>query len=119
MKKETKRKANQVIRCLCILYLFIQSTLSADIQNIQSFPFYKLMNPNPTQSLLNSVDFHPDKNLFCVTFSQNNALGLYQLNDDQEIVIFQTLKNPRAQLSSPQHAVFSRDGNSLVCCQLA
>jgi len=71
-------------------------------------------NPCPHYSLANSVDFHPKKNLFCVTYTHANRVALYKINDAGKPEIIQILSNPGAQLSEPQHAVFSPDGEKIV-----
>lgn len=73
------------------------------------FYLYTLINPCQEYSLINSVDFHPQKNLFCVTYTQGDKVILYE---DGKVV--QELKNPLAHLNRPQHALFSPDGNKLV-----
>lgn len=71
-------------------------------------------NPCQFYSLINSVDFHPKKNMFCVTYTNSNKIVLYKNNAAGMPYIVQTLSNPLANLSEPQHAVFSPDGEKIV-----
>lgn len=94
--------------------IFIHFGLSANLNQINPSPIQVIMNLNPHPSLVNSVDFHPTTNLFCVTFTQNNKIVLYRLDENDKANVFQVLQNPSSMLSCPQHAIFSRDGRSLV-----
>ena len=80
---------------------------------IQPSLFAILPNPYSEYTLINSVDFHPKRNLFCVTYTQTDKVILYNIVDDQ-LQVSQILSNVSAKLSSPQHAVFSPDGKKLV-----
>ena len=100
--------------CLFTLTVFIQLSLSADFSQINDPPIHLLMNKNPKASLVNSVDFHPKTNRFCVTFTQNNSIVIYQLDETDQVEVFQVLKKAHSKLSCPQHALFSQDGMSLV-----
>jgi WD40 repeat protein len=99
---------------LLIFNMFIQLSLSADLNQMSSSPIQVLSNTNSDPSLVNSVDFHPKKQLFCVTFTHNHSIVIYQLDESDEVTIFQTLQGPLSKLSHPQHALFSIDGESLV-----
>ena len=69
-----------------------------------------ISNPYPGQSFINSVDFHPEKNQFCVTYTHNSFLTIYQVDDIKGISFVQEIFMD----SCPQHAVYSRDGRNLV-----
>lgn len=99
---------------LFIFYILMKSVLSADLNLICQSPIQVIMNINSDPSMINSVDFHPNKNFFCVTFTHNDQIVFYQLDEVGYWKIFQVLKNPFSKLSCPQHALFSRDGCSLV-----
>lgn len=73
-----------------------------------------IANPNPNPSLVNSVDFHPTMNLFCATFTHNNQIAIYRIDEYNHVSLCQTLSNPQSQLNHPQHAIFSRDGRYLI-----
>lgn len=77
-------------------------------------PACVVTNPCPHYSLINSVDCHPKKNLFCVTYTQGNRVVIYKNSTFGVATIVQTLSNPLARLSDPQHAVFSPNGKKLV-----
>ena len=80
-----------------------------------SYPaIHLLQNKNSRPSLVNSVDFHPNKNLFCATFTHNDQIVIYHLNKSEQVKITQVLKIPHSKLSCPQHALFSEDGRSLI-----
>jgi WD40 repeat protein len=81
---------------------------------INPIPFAVLRNIDCQYSLINSVDFHPRENMFCVTYTHNNKISLYQIDEHHQPHIVQTLSNPVAQLSEPQHAAFSPDGKKIV-----
>lgn len=99
---------------LLIFSIFIQSEIRADLSQTNQPPIHVLMNANSDPSLVNSVDFHPTTNLFCVTFTQNHSVVIYQLDENDKVGIFQILQGAPSKLSCPQHALFSKDGRSLV-----
>lgn len=94
--------------------MFIRSLFGSDLNHIMSSPIQMLMNTNSRPSLINSVDFHPNSHLFCATFTHNNSVVIYQLDETNVATIFQVLKGPSTKLSYPQHALFSKDGRSLI-----
>lgn len=71
-------------------------------------------NDQNTWTLINSVSFHPKKNIFCVTFTQQHRLGLYQIGEKGDTIPIQMIQNPTANLEAPQHAIFSADGNDII-----
>jgi 6-phosphogluconolactonase (cycloisomerase 2 family) len=77
-------------------------------------PFAVVKNSLPNYTLINSVDFHPTENLFCVTYTQGNCIILYRIDPSGNVELVQTLKNPLALLSEPQHAIFSTDGKKII-----
>lgn len=97
--------------CLCINYAFFVNS-----HEFQIMPSPVSVNQNSGQySLINSVDFHPKENLFCVTYTLSDKVILYALDTEGRANMVQTLSNNRAsRLSKPQHAVFSPDGELLV-----
>lgn len=97
-----------------IVCIFFQSGLSANLDQIRPSPIDVLMNPYPNPSFVNSVDFHPEINQFCVTFTHNDSVVIYQLGEDHSVSVFQVLQNPLSKLSYPASALFSKDGRSLV-----
>lgn len=68
-----------------------------------------LSNDEADYSLINSVDFHPKESLFCATYTHNNKICIYKLENG--INLIQTI---RGLLKQPQHAVFSPDGQKLA-----
>jgi len=88
--------------------------LRASEVGINPSPVAMITNPCPDYSLINSVDFHPNKNLFCVTYTQGNRVVLYKIDAKGEPKLVQSLVNPGSELSDPQHAVFSPDGTRIV-----
>lgn len=93
-----------------IFFLFLTAYLSA----VELVPVDFISSPCPSYSIINSVDFHPHKNQFCVTFTHGNRVDIYELSSKGALDKLQTLSNPEAAFSNPQHAVFSTDGDSLV-----
>lgn len=77
----------------------------------QPLTFIKSNQTTPT--LINSVSFHPEQSLFCVTFTHHHQIGLYQIHPDKTVELVQMITNPDGLLSYPQNAVFSRDGRHL------
>ncbi len=77
-------------------------------------PIHFIPGNRSTATLINSVSFNSRKNLFCITFTHQHQVGLYQITDNDNIVKIQTFENPDAQLDHPQNAVFSPDGNHLL-----
>lgn len=76
-------------------------------------PVAALDNPCPRYSLINSVDFHPSQNRFCVTYTQCDRVVLYEVDSAGKLHAVQTLANPKSCLCKPQHAAFSPDGKKL------
>jgi DNA-binding beta-propeller fold protein YncE len=81
---------------------------------INPTPVTIVTNPCPLYSLINSVDFHPKKNLFCVTYTHGNRVVIYKIDAVGKSEMVQSLSNPIANLSEPQHAAFSPDGKKIV-----
>jgi|GEM_PF-727471 len=81
---------------------------------VLSSPISTTSNTNEEHSLINSVDFHPNKSLIVSTITYNDEVALYRVGDDHQMELAQKLQNPLASLSCPQHAVFTHDGNNLV-----
>jgi DNA-binding beta-propeller fold protein YncE len=99
---------------LFISLLFLQQTICADEVLANKMPIVMVYNPGPDYSLINSIDYHPHQPIFCVTYTHNNKVILYKINDEGRPKILQVLGNPLANLNQPQHAVFSPDGNKMV-----
>lgn len=99
---------------LFLISIFIRLSLTADLHQIDQTPMHIIKNSNSEPSMINSVDFHPSKNLFCATFTHNNQIVIYQLAEAGDLSVYQILQNPSAELDCPQHALFSKDGNSLL-----
>ncbi len=81
---------------------------------VAPIPLIVLPNDASTYSLINSVDFHPKENLCAVVYTHNNKITLYQIGEEGQLKIIQTLHNPSSRLDQPQHAAFSPNGNQLV-----
>ncbi len=81
---------------------------------VNPVPLIILPNHAPEYSLINSVDFHPQENLFCVVYTHNNKIVLYRIGSNGTLNAIQTLGNPTARLNLPQHAAFSPDGQQIV-----
>ncbi|NGX47171.1 MAG: hypothetical protein K1000chlam3_00543 [Chlamydiae bacterium] len=104
----------QYHKALFISLLFLQQVICANEILIDPVPTAMVCNPNPHYSLINSIDYHPKQPLFCVTYTHSNKVLLYEINGAGKPVIVQSLSNPLANLSEPQHAVFSPDGEKIV-----
>lgn len=81
---------------------------------VDHVPIAMEYNPGPYYSLLNSVDYHPRQNLFCIASTNNHEILIYKINAAEGFEMVQVLANPAARLSCPQHAVFSPDGEKIV-----
>lgn len=81
---------------------------------VDPIPESIILNPCPIYSLINSVSYHPDKNLFCATYTQGNKVVLYKQDISGKPRMIQMLNNPSAKLSQPQHAIFSNDGQKII-----
>src|SRR6185295_5096298 len=99
---------------LFICLFFLQQTIGANGILIDCVPVAMVNNPNPAYSLINSVDYHHKQQLFCVTYTHNHKVLLYTINAAGKPEVVQSLSNPLACLSHPQHAVFSPDGEKIV-----
>lgn len=97
-----------------ILFILLPFTLHLSAVSINPRPTATATNPCLQYSLVNSVDFHPKKNLFCVTYTHGNRVALYKIDAVGNPELIQILSNPEAQLSEPQHAVFSPDGEKII-----
>lgn len=113
MKNTTQNKRSFWIPLLIFLSGFSSYSLAEEM-NIASKPVTTIVNPCSKYSLINSVDFHPCQNLFCVTYTHGNRIDLYEISISGNISLVQTLINPKAKFSEPQHAIFSADGNAIV-----
>lgn len=96
------------------IFSFSHPSLLAMDALIGSKPLITLHSHTPHYSLINSVDCHPHKNLFCATYTHSNWVVIFKLNNSNSIEIVQSLHNPISGLSEPQHAAFSPDGKTLV-----
>lgn len=102
-----------VLGLLAIFWIFFDPVY-AEKMFIDPVPIAVIKNPCPKYTLINSVEFHPSENFFCATFTQGNRLVLYSIDGRGTIKIQQTLANPFASLSHPQHAVFSQHEEKLI-----
>lgn len=100
--------AKKIAQFLCLI-----CSQTADAL-VNQAPLIVLPNIDCQYSLINSVDFHSRENLFCVTYTHNNKVSLYQMDENHQFRTFQTLRNPSAKLSEPQHAVFSPTEEKMV-----
>lgn len=100
------------MRTLFLLFACLFGGLSAAQPHYK--PICTVVNPCKNYSLVNSVDFHPKEHLMCVTYTLGDRVVLYKMGKVGDLQIFQTLSNPEGQLSAPQHAVFTPDGETLV-----
>lgn len=64
--------------------------------------------------LINSVAFHPARDVVCATFSTKSTLVLYALDAAGRASVVQRIGGVASGLSNPQHAVFSADGRHIV-----
>lgn len=90
------------------------SSLCAGTLSIDPTPVSTIVNPNEHYTLINSIDFHPKENLFCVTYTQEHRIDLYTIDNSGKTTWVQSLNNPLAKLEQPQHAVFSPDGKRMI-----
>lgn len=77
-------------------------------------PVAVVKNPCPYYTMVNSVNFHPTNNLFCVVYTNGNRVDLYKLDASSQSETIQTLSNPLAKLCAPQHAIYSQDGEKII-----
>jgi WD40 repeat protein len=99
---------------ILILLQLSSSSVFSEETPINPQPLAVVKNALPNYTLINSVDFHPTENLFCVTYTQGNCIMLYKIDSNGDVTLIQTLKNPLARLSDPQHAIFSNDGKKII-----
>ena len=95
-----------------VIFIFILCAHPILLFSFQPLSSIETDKTSPT--LINSVSFHPNKNLFCVTFTHQHKVGLYKIDVDDSIKLVQMLENPHAIFSHPQNAIFSPDGKHLV-----
>lgn len=77
-------------------------------------PVTFISNPYSDHCFINSVDCHPNENLFCVTYTHVNKVVIYRYDLLGGIETMQVLENPTAKLSEPQHAIFTPDGEKMI-----
>lgn len=104
----------QYYKSLFLVLMFSFNGIYSKEVFIDSKPIDVIFNPCPDYTLINSVDFHPKQDLFCITCTHANQVLFYKTNLDGKVELVQRLKNPYAKLSAPQHAVFSPDGEKIV-----
>lgn len=80
----------------------------------ESRPIDCIKNNSWAYSLINSIAFHPDENLFCAAFSTVNQLINFKVDRFGQARVTQVMKNPDALLDGPQHVVFSADGQKII-----
>lgn len=114
LRENKDQFTEKLIKHLLICLLIFPWSLVAQLNLTSPSPFQILLNANAHPSLVNSVDFHPILNQFCITFTHNNCIAIYQLDEWGKATIFQLLEGKTSKLSYPQHALFSKDGRSLV-----
>lgn len=103
-----------MIILVCILLLSFQQMFSLEIADLNSPPVHIIYNDHLRPSLVNSVDFHPSSNKFCVTFTHNDRVVIYELDPEGIPKVFQTLSKAGSKLCKPQHALFSPDGHLII-----
>ncbi len=103
-------KANYAI----FFFVFLQQAICGKENLIDWSHTSVIHNQDTYYTLLNSVDFHPTQNIFCVTYSNINKIILYKIDSAGKPKKIQTLNGSVAELLSPQHAVFSSDGTKIV-----
>lgn len=64
-------------------------------------------------TLINSVAFHPNEDLFCAAFSSVNQLINFKIDRFGQARVHQVIKTTDALLDGPQHVVFSADGSKI------
>lgn len=99
---------------LVSFFYALSMCLNCPLISLEPVLCHVVMNSSQSPSLVNSIDFHPQQNLCCVTFTHNNKIEIYKIDEEIGLTLFQTLQNPDARLSHPQHAVFSKDGKQLI-----
>jgi len=99
----------------CLLLVLHSAAICSSDHRIGQYELIEtIVNPCNSYTLINSVDFHPKENIFCVTFTQCNRIDIYKINEQENVILLQTISNPLARLNAPQHAVFSHDGKYIV-----
>lgn len=102
--------------------LLLKGVMFATISEINPSPISILKNFHSAPSLVNSVDFHPTLNRFCVSYTHNHSVVIYEIQEDESVKIIHKIEGFDSFLKCPQHALFSKDGNSLIvvnwCSQL-
>lgn len=96
------------------VFLIIYSSLSAGLEQMSSSPCDQVMKPFPMKSLINSADFHPHKNEFCVAFTHANKVAVYMIDEKSQLKLKQVIAYHSSPKNHPQHAIYSKDGNSIV-----
>jgi len=99
--------------CLTPIVVSFCALFSTD-RNISLELIATIPNPCPQYSLIHSVDCHPIKKLFCVTYPSDNRVMIYEYEDAYRPTVFQSLQNPSACLNAPSHALFSSDGKKMI-----
>lgn len=96
------------------MFVFLFPAFSRDHSNLNFELTQILPFTDSDRSLINSVAFHPESQLFCVTFSHNNKVIIYAMDSLGQSKILQTLEGVNSELNFPASAVFSYDGKSLI-----
>ena len=73
-----------------------------------------IKNNSWAYSLINSIAFHPNEDLFCAAFSSVNQLINFKIDGFGQARVTQVIKNSDALLDGPQHVVFSLDGRKII-----
>lgn len=103
-----------ILNNLCAIFL---CSLILDLSPLTAESRLKAVIPNPCSenTLINSVDFHPEKNVFCATYTHSNKIIIYEFDaSTNQVKCLQTLENPVAQFREPQHAIFAAGGKKII-----
>jgi DNA-binding beta-propeller fold protein YncE len=114
IKKLKNRKMLFQLCSFLSVILFINTSLFSNEPIIDPKPTTVIYNPSSKYSLINSINFHHNEQIFCITCTHANQVLLYKINSLGRVKLIQKLKNPFAKLSEPQYALFSPDGEKIV-----
>lgn len=103
----------RIVKIGSFYFLSFVHCIFAENHLVNPSPVDVIPNSGASYSLINSVEYHPTENLFCVTYTHNNKVGIYKLDEFGKAQLVQNISNPEAKLVHPQHASFSKDGESL------
>lgn len=94
-------------------FALLSYTALTDCFSVSALPLYRIEN-RLDFGVIPEIDFHPTGTYFAATFLGNHRVNVYEMKDNKEPVLHQTLVNPDSEMSLPHGLVFHPKGKFLI-----